>query len=546
MTQFLHLFKKDLRRFWPLLVALLAILSVQTAFLFQDPLARNPEQIGGLLNRLPSQVLNPYLLNLILLVIVALLIHEEPLVGTSAFWLTRPISRGSLLASKGVFILLFLVVAPVAAEFVVLFHYGLESQRIGACLFQILINELAFLFMGACIAVLTPSLPIFAVAGVIGSILWALSFQLFTFVQRPSSGMEIFLSREILRMILTLLLGAFVVCHQYLSRRTGRSVVILALSLILIHPIYHLTSWDLVESFQSLTRPENSESRRIGLALRDKASNSGGNDWWVSDSDNSPGQQAIFGVLELSNVQPSSIVVLTRLKGKLAFDDGSQIPYARDREEYYGNVQEAVLQGLKIPGQTAATQLIELLKVEKGLFTEKGKESGNYSGEAHFRLYRYEAKGSLPLKEGAHFQRGSYLATVYRVALEPGQLSILLRGRSIGSSDEGPVYVINRNRRQVLESAKQFTGGGTGRQLLLEGGPALQYWETQLIYDLKGRNDLRRFPVDAEWLSGAEVVIPDRIETARFTRTFQVKDFQMADYVLEAWLHRHGFRGIQK
>ncbi|MFI5176485.1 MAG: hypothetical protein ACHQKY_16620, partial [Terriglobia bacterium] len=173
---------------------------------------------------------------------------------------------------------------------------------------------------------------------------------------------------------------------------------------------------------------------------------------------------------------------------------------------------------------------------------------GIYSGEAHFKLCRYEAKGSIPLKEGAHFQKGSYFATVYRVALEPNQLSIVLRGRSIASfvGTEGPVYVINRNRHQVLESPKHSTGGGTGRQLLLEGGPTLRYWETQLTFDLKARKELGLFPVDREWLSEAEVVFPEQIETARFTRTIQVKGFQMADYVLDAYLHRLGSSGIQK
>src|SRR5258706_13828580 len=51
----------------------------------------------------------PLLQTILLLVMVPLLLHEEPLVGTTAFWFTRPIDGRVLFKSKMLFIVGLLI-----------------------------------------------------------------------------------------------------------------------------------------------------------------------------------------------------------------------------------------------------------------------------------------------------------------------------------------------------------------------------------------------------------------------------------------------------
>jgi hypothetical protein len=168
MSIALHIFKKDLRRLWPLLGIMFVYVGVRVAVLMHDLLSGNPPHIEPAYLQSPEVLGPPGIEILVLLILVPLilvqLIHQEPLVGTSAFWLTRPIPRGSLIAAKASFILLFLIAVPVAANFIVLFHYGLEANRILPVLLIVLSIYLALIGISIAAAVLTWSIQAFVVA----------------------------------------------------------------------------------------------------------------------------------------------------------------------------------------------------------------------------------------------------------------------------------------------------------------------------------------------------------------------------------------------
>jgi hypothetical protein len=93
-----HQIKKDgwrlrwLLVLWAVLVVLQSGLLVASALVTQGWAAH-------LAYKLVAMVL-PLLQFLLLVLIVPLLVHEEPLVGTTAASFTRPLSRGTLLASR--------------------------------------------------------------------------------------------------------------------------------------------------------------------------------------------------------------------------------------------------------------------------------------------------------------------------------------------------------------------------------------------------------------------------------------------------------------
>src|SRR6202000_1816827 len=75
-------------------------------------------------------MLTPFLELLFLAVFVPFIIQEEPLVGTTAFWQTRPLSRLQLLRSKLLFILAVFVLPPLVVKTGVLAANGIAPRDI--------------------------------------------------------------------------------------------------------------------------------------------------------------------------------------------------------------------------------------------------------------------------------------------------------------------------------------------------------------------------------------------------------------------------------
>lgn len=114
-----YLFKKDLNRLKVIFFAWLLLILAQLA-------------LGVCGNRLVAEFLEfqmavplfarliGFLQGLMIIVIVPLIIQDDSLVGTTAFWFTRPISRKELLFTKSCMILLTLIATQLIAETLVL------------------------------------------------------------------------------------------------------------------------------------------------------------------------------------------------------------------------------------------------------------------------------------------------------------------------------------------------------------------------------------------------------------------------------------------
>ena len=133
MTLFTHLVAADVRRHRWLLAAWLAIVAAATLvdgtrpLLAAQPSADNPLiLIDGLLG---------IAWVLLRVLVVVQVIHTHAVVGSTAFWLTRPIPPLLLVRAKAFLLVSALVVVPVAAEAVLMAAYGVrvgEMLRVAA------------------------------------------------------------------------------------------------------------------------------------------------------------------------------------------------------------------------------------------------------------------------------------------------------------------------------------------------------------------------------------------------------------------------------
>ena len=90
-------------------------------------------------------------------VIVASLVHADPLVSTDAFWLTRPISRRVLFLSKLLSMLLVLAVPAALAQIAPMIAYGVPPLDVMWLLSENLLYFAAGLTTVFAAAALTPN-----------------------------------------------------------------------------------------------------------------------------------------------------------------------------------------------------------------------------------------------------------------------------------------------------------------------------------------------------------------------------------------------------
>lgn len=176
---------------------------------------------------------------LLLLLLIVRVIHADPLTESDAFWRTRPISRGALLAEKMLFIALLLVGVFLAA-LAIRVHSGDTSRAIMLLQAMVLVSGLmAFTAVTSDFSKLILTFILMALgAGILASILLGLGRLV------ESTGAEIFhfptgrhqlLSNSEQLGASVLYFGGFftVVVYQYLTLRTNVSRMILFTTLFL-------------------------------------------------------------------------------------------------------------------------------------------------------------------------------------------------------------------------------------------------------------------------------------------------------------------------
>jgi hypothetical protein len=164
MKQVLHIFAKDVRRFWPEILVSLAIttaLVCAVSHLYSLPMRTHwisPEDDAreGKLRALTSLI--TLLLPVSWWLLIARVIYAESLVGDRQYWLTRPYDWKKLLGAKMTFIAAFVYLPLVLAQGVMLSAVGLNPfASIPGMLFNLLLITGVFVLPVVAIATVTSS-----------------------------------------------------------------------------------------------------------------------------------------------------------------------------------------------------------------------------------------------------------------------------------------------------------------------------------------------------------------------------------------------------
>jgi hypothetical protein len=172
----------------------------------------------------------------LMVAIAAQVIHSDCLVGTTAFWLTRPIPRWRLAAAKLLSPFLLLVALPMLVEALVLAANGAGGPDLARALGESALERTVVLVPVMAVAAVTANLGTFVIAGIAsmtGTVLVAFLFQvvLKLGVRGRSVGAVETGPYVATAVLVTVCLLALL--HQVRTRRTGRSVMLLATGVVL-------------------------------------------------------------------------------------------------------------------------------------------------------------------------------------------------------------------------------------------------------------------------------------------------------------------------
>ncbi len=241
-----HIVKKDLRALkWPLAVWTLIIigkLSVGVALLMADG-TEGPEWF------MRMDIFSKLLAGLegVNFVLVAALIHEDLLVGTTAFWQTRPISGARLLRAKLLGIGLVFGFLPVLVTLPWWLGCGYGLREIAWAAAETVVIQAIFVLVGLLWAVVSDGFARFlmwtlvmliAIPSVTGVVGMHLSHV------HPSPTEGVMWTRTWLVVSLAVLGIVTVAIHQFLTRRTWRSVSVIGATVGLIIMVALWWPWD--------------------------------------------------------------------------------------------------------------------------------------------------------------------------------------------------------------------------------------------------------------------------------------------------------------
>ena len=235
MNQVVHIFRKDCRRLWRIIAAVLMLTCLHGYGEVINPGIGSGVAIGfspgALLFLLAG--LSGSLLPIALFLLVVSVVQEESLVGSDKFWLTRPYSRRSLFLEKLLFIVLWAVLPMLLHDVILIRHFGFPLSSAFGLLVWKSAQFCFFLLFAAAFAVLSASFG-GAVLRAIGAIVVILMAFLVVF----QDSEDRFMGSEIGSYVLLVLLavaavGALsVVAFQYRFRITPVAVL-LAVTVIL-------------------------------------------------------------------------------------------------------------------------------------------------------------------------------------------------------------------------------------------------------------------------------------------------------------------------
>ena len=471
--------------------------------------------------------------------LVATLVQEDTLVGTGAFWVTRPIGGGRLLAAKLLGAALMFGGLPllVALRWWVACGYG--AAEMGRAALALADVQVVTVFGAMVLAALTTNInQFFGWALGLGAIAVASGFSLALIAEATHVEITrgIRETRDVMLVVLVAVGGVLVIAVQFFTRRREWALlgVKVAAGLIVVG---FAGAWDW--SSRWARAPQTSAlATEITLAVENvKLEPEGAMDF------------VLRGVPEDLDVKASADHVWQWSDGtKAAARSGWRLGSWPGAAEWRslglsaGNASEEMARAYVTSGPEGASQRDGwLVPMKFFLWPEKAErlqtERASYTGELHGVLLRPKLESELSLRAGDWRGGTSYRVRIDQVEWSEGELRLML-------AESQPAWTTyGRHRPSIATMMENVTAPGTAFALVNRArGEAVKLWsggrraETLLV----GTQELGWRPVRGSvprteeekqsgerpaWLEGATLAVVRYQEEARFDREVKMEKF---------------------
>jgi hypothetical protein len=478
------------------------------------------------------------------IIAAALLVQSDALVGSAAFWMTRPIPRAALLTAKLLSAALWFVAAPVAVMAVVLLLLGLNPYDALAGGAAIGLEQAVILAMAVMAALVTANIGQVVVAGIAGvTLVSTFSGILLPAVTRtwPSVGVTLGDGQPVVYAVAVIAGGLVVAACHYLTLRPWRTVALAAAAMCLatvaarlwpappavpdMGPVpesvmstsaVSLTASSLVPRIEDagrVLRGKPITSKRVGVETRSAGHPPGIYFWPV----------AVATEIRFSALAPIYWSgPSTRMAGERAPRDDYESREWRSIRLALGDVD------LAAPGRLRSfTAVADIPEAE---FHAHTFMPGRLKTDITMIAYRYEVTAAVPLEAGASFSapgRSGRILSVTRLNLGVRiglRETSLAAPRTPGQNESGTSWYILRNRTE--RSAVPLKWMPVNRCVGTVGISATGVTMMRGALEVEIPQEFaQRFNLDAAWLAGAELVLVESRPLGLLTRPLTVDNF---------------------
>jgi hypothetical protein len=543
MSLIRHLVWSDVRRFHWLIAGLMAVTAVSTALDgFMPEFATDRAALASLgMTAVVLWVAE----GLLAALLIARVVQGDRLVGTTAFWFTRPINPIMLFAAKASTIGLVTLVWPVLCEAVLMAFHRVPVGQILLGAIQDFGWRALLVFALMSAAAITANITRYVilcasvvVAAAIGSAVYALAEKdrgsVIATVTLTVAGSSTFAfspravydhTADILRVVLTLVSLIALVVIQYRHRSIRKALLIGVAGVAVSIAAASLGPPSVVRADSRPPAWTDAETAlSIGIDARSMEVMP------TMDFGLPAGAVKVSARAQLSGVAPAWLASSRLAHATVTLADGSSInglPFPRGfllPEDFYGPGQvQAVKQVLGVRSlgdeRYASGGMATLFLARREDVTRLASGPASYRGSFEIDLTQLTVASTLPLTRGATFQEGSYRLAIGEITPLDGALIIGVRSsdlQTVFDRQLRPSYSFYlRNRDKSEAAGGMLVSEGTGHLVPFLFGLHLYRSSSAGFTVYPGQLHFRASPgqrhieadLTEEWLKGAELVI---------------------------------------
>lgn len=563
MKLLLHLLAADVRRFrltiglWLVVEAVSTVLEWVRPMFASEAFAMHPTGVAGDLVWLAKVLLG--------FVLIPLIVQTHPLVGSDAFWMTRPIPARTLLASKLVLLALLIIVIPVVSEWVLMAAYRIPPRMMAAVAVRTALWQAGYLAVLMAVAALSRNLARFAL--LLGGGLLALAVTAVIGVAIEMARMD----DAAMMGVATLSVGpppptlddptsgvVFGVCVvaaflalvmvQYATRSARRSAPVGAAGLVAAWAISSAWPWPLLQPRVVVPDWANAESMLTLSADPQTVEFDTENPWTTRK----PAWRIGRAFVRLQGIQPGWLPSVRVTGATLdlipdvhlsspGFVQAVPVPIGSEKSPPLHDVLRAPLGVSRLAMAVSESDRAVVVLIRDTDFSRYAPRAGAYHGRVTVELTREEVVATLPVQSGATFQDGPYRLVVDEVSAPPRSLGIRARisdARTAFDRRPTPTYAFYLRNQQRGEAVASSVIPLEQHTLLARLVPGLMFssadsggfWAIEQFIRFPESyypSERTLLDIDDAWIAGAEMVIVRATREGSVERPLEIADFPL-------------------